>query len=46
MVLLIVDAPNGLGNASPGLAVVRLAWSMQRGRPADQQDVVARRYLD
>ncbi len=26
--------------------VVRLAWSMQRGRPADQQDVVARRYLD
>ncbi|WP_262849570.1 glycoside hydrolase family 15 protein [Mumia quercus] len=26
--------------------LVRLAWTMQRGRPADQQDVVARRYLD
>ncbi|WP_167004244.1 glycoside hydrolase family 15 protein [Mumia sp. ZJ430] len=26
--------------------LVRLAWTMQRGRPADQQAVVARRYLD
>ena len=26
--------------------LVRLAWTMQRGTPVDQQDVVARRYLE